>query len=239
MKIEPLSFLSDGLHLKGFLHVPDAGNPVAAVFGSHGLFSDGNSPKQCDMAQCCSEAQIAYFRFSHRGCGDSQGASDDAIDFAGRVRDMEAAIDTVLPRIGLSLPMGLYGSSLGGAVCLAVAQKRQPSAIVTYAAPVRSIGEGELPSPNAIPENILRHPAFAFDLRDHLSAVHHALVVHGSDDPVVPVSHANDIFNGISGPKKLIIQNGGDHPMSLPQHQEQFRKDALAWFRKYLIDNRR
>lgn len=227
-----MTFLSDGLRLKGVLHLPE-GEPKAVVFGSHGLFSDVTSPKQCDMAQCCSAEQMAYFRFSHRGCGESEGTQTDAIDFWGRVRDLEAAIEAVLPSFGRTLPLGLFGSSMGGAVCLAVASKLRPAAVVTYAAPIRSIGAGEGPVlPEGIPEGILRHPAFGFDLRDRLSDIRHVLVVHGSSDPVVPVSHAHDIFQRVSEPKRLTLQPGGDHPMSDPAHQEQFRKDAMDWIQK-------
>lgn len=224
-----IRFLSDGFRLKGILHLPE-GEPQAVVFGSHGLFSDVTSPKQCDMARCCSAEQVAYFRFSHRGCGESEGTQTDAIDFWGRVRDLEAAIEAVLPLFGPNLPVGLFGSSMGGAVCLAVASTLHPDAVVTYAAPIRSIGAGEGPVlPEGIPEEILRHPAFGFDLCDRLSAIRHALVVHGSSDPVVPVSHAHEIFQRVSEPKRLILQPGGDHPMSDPTHQEQFRKDAMDW----------
>jgi len=227
-----IHFLSDGLHLKGVLHIPE-GKPTAVVFGSHGLFSDVTSPKQCDMARCCSAERMAYFRFSHRGCGESEGTQADAIDFWGRVRDLEAAIDAVLPSFGRRLPVGLFGSSMGGAVCLAVAAKLRPAAVVTYAAPIRSIGAGEGPVlPEGIPERILRHPAFGFDLRDRLSGIRHVLVVHGSSDPVVPVSHAQEIFERVSEPKRLILQPGGDHPMSDPAHQAQFRKDAIDWIDK-------
>ncbi len=229
-----VTFSCDGLALKGVLHLPDV-EPTAVVFGSHGLFSDVESPKQCDMARCCSDAGMAYFRFSHRGCGESEGTPTDAVDFYGRVRDLEAAIEAVVPSFGRRLPVGLFGSSMGGAVCLAVASRLRPAAVVTYAAPIRSIGAGEgAVLPEGIPEWILRHPAFGFDLRGRLSGVSHVLVVHGSADPVVPVSHAQDIFERVSEPKRLILQPGGDHPMSDPEHQEQFRGDAMAWFRTHL-----
>lgn len=230
-----VTFSSDGLRLNGVLQLPDA-EPAAIVFGSHGLFSDVNSPKQCDMAGCCNAAGIAYFRFSHRGCGESEGTSTDAIGFWGRVRDLAAAVEAVLPRFDRPLPVGLFGSSMGGAVCLAVAATIHPAAVVTYAAPVRSIGAGKGPVlPEGIPEWILRHPDFGFDLREGVCGIPHVLVVHGEADPVVPVSHAREIFDRVAEPKRLILQPSGDHPMSDPMHQAAFRTEAMAWFRKWLL----
>jgi alpha-beta hydrolase superfamily lysophospholipase len=86
-----LSFMSDGFRLSGILHLPEVHLPPV-VIGSHGLLSTGNSPKQIELAGQCVAAGMAYFRFDHRGCGESDGGKADAVDFQGRCRDLRCAI---------------------------------------------------------------------------------------------------------------------------------------------------
>ena len=69
---QSLPFLADGLKLYGVLHLPDC-PPKALIVGCHGLMSDKASPKQVELARRCVNWGAAYFRFDHRGCGESEG----------------------------------------------------------------------------------------------------------------------------------------------------------------------
>ena len=52
-----IAFSSDGLLLKGFLHLPARKQPPV-VIGSHGLLSSGASPKQVALAQQAGDRQF-------------------------------------------------------------------------------------------------------------------------------------------------------------------------------------
>ena len=65
-----ITFSSNGFLLSGALHLPTTDLPPV-VIGSHGLLSNSSSPKQIQLARKCNEYGIAFFRFDHRGCGQS------------------------------------------------------------------------------------------------------------------------------------------------------------------------
>jgi dipeptidyl aminopeptidase/acylaminoacyl peptidase len=60
-----ISFRSDGLALKGTLHLPPSDKPPI-VIGLHGLYSSQESPKQIALARACNALGLAYLRFDHR-----------------------------------------------------------------------------------------------------------------------------------------------------------------------------
>lgn len=230
-------FSSNGYRLVGTLHLPSVDHPPI-VFGSHGLLGTRNSPKQQGMAKHCMQGNRAFFRFDHRGCGDSSGDESDAADFSGRCTDLKNAITFILKQHDFSDKIGLFGSSLGGSVCLSVAAEMPVQAIVTCSAPLstgalrHADDRADIPG---IPPGIRQNSAFYFDLTHNLSSIRHILIIHGDADTVVPVSHARDIYERVGNPRKLIIQKQGDHPMSHPFHQQCFYKEADDWYRRYFL----
>ncbi len=231
-EIIDLSFTADGFRLSGTLHLPGIDQPPFIV-GSHGLLSSASSPKQVELAGKCSEKGIAFFRFDHRGCGKSEGSRTDAADFHGRCRDLSNAIEFLQNHYDLGSRIGLFGSSLGGAVCLATAVSAKACAVVTIAAPLNSrslIMAARGIEPVEISAELALDPKFQFDIKDGLQAISSLLIFHGNNDSVVPVSHAHELFEKAGCPKKLIIQKEGDHVMSNPVDQKQFIHETMAWF---------
>jgi alpha-beta hydrolase superfamily lysophospholipase len=203
------------------------------VVGSHGLLSSGSSPKQIEMARQCSLNGMAYFRFDHRGCGQSEGVKADAADFNGRCRDLQCAIVFLRKNYDLTPKTGLFGSSLGGAVCLSVAAATNIHALVTVAAPLDSgslIDSARGVVPAGLSADLALSPRFRFDLSENLSGICNLLIFHGENDSVVPVSHAWKLYEKAGHPKKLVIQENGDHVMSLALHQKSFMQESILWF---------
>jgi alpha-beta hydrolase superfamily lysophospholipase len=237
--------------LKGFLHLPKTDHPPV-VIGSHGLVSSKDSPKQIELARRCNTAGIAYFRFDHRGCGESQGKFEEVTSLSGRSMDLRQAIRILMLRRELGKRVALFGSSFGGTTVLNVAAElnatgaagttallpAEISAIVTVAAPASSQyldAEPERP-----PELDFLTPEFyqthlQFDITGSLSNLHHVLVFHGDADSIVPVDNARMIFERVRSPKQLIIQENGDHPMSQATHQSDFQAKSIEWFTTYLL----
>jgi alpha-beta hydrolase superfamily lysophospholipase len=234
--IKKINFLSDGFKLKGYLHLPAAKRPPV-VIGCHGLYSTSKSPKQLALADQCSRFGIAYFRFDHRGCGSSEGKFEKVTSLEARGRDLADAVAVITGTADTGDRFGLFGSSMGGSVCLSVAAELEANTLVTFAAPIRShILENRRPvSENSdISEIFLDAKKRRFDISDRLSAISDILIVHGQADDVVPVSHAEEIYSLVKKPKKLIKQKNGDHPMSNEAHQRTFIREASLWFKRGL-----
>lgn len=233
--ITRIDFTVDGFRLAGSLYQPSVlTNRI--VIGCHGLLSDRTSPKQAVLARQCNICGMAYLAFDHRGCGQSDGDFMKVTTLPGRCRDLLAAIAFIRSETDLGLHVGLFGSSMGGAVCLAVAGEIKPTAVVTVAAPINSAtlirnrhntkDTGNFP-PSFYLENL------QFDITAKVSAVANLLVFHGDADETVPVSHGRDIHTLATVPKKIIIQRGGDHRMSDPAHQKQFIREAVNWLDRF------
>ncbi|HSQ85248.1 MAG TPA: alpha/beta fold hydrolase [Desulfobacterales bacterium] len=232
-----INFESDGFLLKGMLHLPEADLPPI-VIGSHGLLSNSFSPKQISLARECNANGIAYFRFDHRGCGQSNGVFNEVTSLEGRRNDLISAIKTIQMRKDIGKKIGLFGSSMGGTVCISVADVLDIDAWVTYAAPVRSSSitvankSDDAEKINPLPD----HKYLTWDISVQLKHLHHIFILHGDSDKIVPPANAHEIFTKSSNPKKMILQKGGNHPMSNKKHQKDFLREAVSWFKKWLID---
>ncbi|MFH0725253.1 MAG: alpha/beta fold hydrolase [Pseudomonadota bacterium] len=228
--IQTVYFASDGYRLKGRLHLPSEPNPPM-VIGSHGFLANRHSPKLIALAEQCNRCGIGFFRFDHRGCGESEGSFDSGTSLRGRCNDLLSAIRTLGELGHAKSGIGLFGSSMGGATVLSTAGRFPVAAIVAYAAPIQYLSH-----PDGLPDTVeaqqLRSGGIRFDAPLDLSALHHLLVFHGDVDTVVPISHGQALYQQAKRPKRMITQKGGDHPMSLPAHQSAFVRESVYWFKR-------
>jgi uncharacterized protein len=232
-----IAFTSDGFLLNGMLHLPETNLPPV-VIGSHGLLSNSYSPKQIALARECNAHGIAYFRFDHRGCGQSDGVFNENTSLNDRRNDLISAVNTIQMRKDIGEKIGLFGSSMGGTVCISVADLLGIDAWVTYASPVRSISVTRALEKSDDIEKIkplLDQKNLTWDVSDQLKHLHHIFILHGDSDAIVPPTNAHEIYTKSSKPKKLIIQKGGDHRMSKKKHQKYFLREAVNWFKEWLI----
>jgi alpha-beta hydrolase superfamily lysophospholipase len=228
----------DGLTLRGWLHLPTARRPPV-VIGCHGLFSSGDSHKQQVLARNCNQRGLAFLRFDHRGCGQSEGDFKTVTSLQGRSLDLAGAVAMLGARMELAPRVGLFGSSMGGAVCLAMAGRLKAKAVVTLAAPIRS-----QPVLGALSRSAERERVFAlldpanlqFDVSDKIDGVHALMLFHGDADTVVPVASAHEIYSRAGDPKAMRIHPRGDHQMSAPRDQAVFQQEAADWFARHLLD---
>ena len=231
-----VNFTADRFNLRGTLHLPQSPSPPV-VIGCHGLLSDRTSPKQVALAKACNRLGLAFFRFDHRGSGESEGRLEDHTTLDNRCSDLLHAIRHLTGRADLGKRVGLFGSSMGGAVCLRVAAQADIASLVTFAAPVRSqplkIADphAEMDPGRARMAAVLRED---YDLGAELKKLRNIMVFHGEADDVVPVAHAHEIFQRAAQPKRLVIQPRGDHLMSDPRHQQEFICEASLWLSRGL-----
>ena len=240
-------FDSDGLRLKGVLNAA-AGDDPPIVIGSHGLLSIGNSPKQMALAETLNIHGISYFRFDHRGCGESEGDFRQETSLDSRKKDLLNAVKA-LQEHGVSTErIGLFGSSFGGSAVLSAFKDISPKAAVILASPVKSgpvseallrleksiiTGENQRPF---LPDAEFVEKCLRFDIENSIGGISKTLVIHGEKDEIVPLKHAHIIFSKLSDPKELIVFPDGDHRVSNPAHQKIFLKMASSWFRTYLTE---
>jgi len=232
-----ITFSSDGFLLKGVLHLPETDLPPV-VIGSHGLLSNSYSPKQIALARECNAHGIAYFRFDHRGCGQSDGVFNEITSLNSRRNDLISAVNTIQMRKDLGKKIGLFGSSMGGTVCISVADVLDIAAWVTYASPVRSspvIAALEKSDNSDKIKPLLDQKYLTWDVSDQLRHLHHIFILHGDSDSIVSPTNAHEIYTKSNNPKKLIIQKGGNHLMSNKKHQKDFLREAVNWYKKWLI----
>ena len=230
--IEEIHFTVEGIRLAGTLHLPQTVKNPPVVIGLHGLLSNRSSAKQIDLAMACNTLGIAYFRIDHRGCGESEGEFESVTSLSARVRDLLAAVETLQNRGDLGEKIGLFGSSLGGTVCLAGASRLAAVSCVTLAAPIRSRdlhNAAKAEGDSRIPETFFNHQ-MQFDILEDVRQVRNLLIFHGDKDTVVPVNHAREIFRFAGEPKSLIVNREGDHRMTDPVHHKRFLTEASRWF---------
>ena len=225
----------DDLTISGQLYLPGRGDrtPYPTVCVCHGIPS--NSPDPSDkgyplLAERICRHGFAIFIFNFRGTGASGGN----LDILGWTRDLKAAIDYLcaLPEVDRSR-LSLLGFSGGAAVSVYVAsQDKRVSSIVTCACPAEFSFLLNADEPQSIIDHFrsigtIRDEGFPPSTEEWLSgfrlvspiryvagiAPRPLLLVHGSKDEMVEVSHAHRLYDSAGEPKQLIIVDGADHKL--------------------------
>lgn len=238
----PLSVVCDGLRLAGGAYVPE--RPRGIVVLLHGIPSvappDPDDAGYPGLALRFARAGWAAAWIEMRGVRASQGH----FSIEGWVRDARAAVDAARALAGAGgLRLALVGSSAGGCVAVeatkrgapvdALALLAAPAAWVSFAgdpqAAVRRITEE---SGMSLSEATLHDPtswagefetvvteASVVDIRVPM------LVVHGTDDEVVPVDHAQRIAERARNAQVRIIE-GAAHQL---RREERAIELVLEW----------
>ena len=216
--------------LAGVSHSPNV-KTSACVITCHGLYSSKDSEKYVSIGRRFCGESLAVLRFDFRGCGESGGLFEDA-SLTGRIEDLESALDFVEEQGYESV--GVMGSSLGGTVAVLTAAKdRRVKALVTWATPcyLDELFRGELIKGF----EKLRQDVSKYDVVKAVKEIYcPILVVHGSLDQQVPLSHANLLYKNANEPKDIKIIEGADHRFTNPTHRKRAVELTLGWFKNYL-----
>ena len=210
----------DGERLHGWW-VPARGCPARA----HVLLCHGNAGNVGDRvlhAALLAGRGLDVLPFDYRGYGRSTGRPSEH----GTYRDAHGARSVLLARPGVDRERVVYlGESLGGAVALALALEHPPAALVLQSAftSVRDMARRHYPLippllvPDAYP-SLRRIP----DLRAPL------LVIHGDRDEIVPLFHAEALFEAAREPKRLLVIEGAGHNDLLTLARERWASAVAA-----------
>jgi len=221
-----------GISLVGQLYLPDEGDrpPYPVVGICHGIPSGVPDPNDRGYPllaeRICGEG-FAVLIFNFRGTGASGGN----IDILGWTRDLGAVIDYLwaLPEVDRS-HLALLGFSGGAAVSVCVAaQDGRVSSVAACACPAEfSFVTGD------DPQVLIEHFRSIGAIRDKdfpssaeewfggfklVSPINYVadisprplLLVHGSRDEVVAVTHAHRLYEKAGQPKEIVIIDGAEH----------------------------
>ena len=195
------------------------GEPRGGVVVVHGARSCKENHR--DFMLACVASGLAAIAFDQRGHGASEGPLG-----AGALDDV-AAIASLLPGDG---PVFLRGTSMGGCLAIAAAQRAGARAVVAIcpAAPQQLLaglraGHFELQADRPGLEALLA----TIDLAQAARALGPDLMLlHAEGDEVVPIAHAVALHESAAG-SRLVRVPGGHHRSV--QHDAALQAEAVAF----------
>jgi pimeloyl-ACP methyl ester carboxylesterase len=214
------------------------------------MMSSKEGTKQKAFAHVFEARGFSALRFDFSFCGESEGKFEE-ITFAQEVDDLWSAVRWVQEK-GAG-PIGLLGSSMGGAVAILHARGDSSiEALVTLAAvgtPARIADrmddlqrktqewkdQGYVLGAEGEPGKDFFEDARSQDVVGAAGGLSvPLLVLHGGADEVVPVEDAYAIHVNAGGPKELKVLPGVDHRFTQPGALEEALELAAEWFQRYL-----
>ena len=241
-----------GNRLVGVVHAPAIpAKTRPGVILCHGMESTKDGAKHRRLGEQLSKAGLTVLRFDFSYVGESEGDFAD-LTFRGEVDDLGGAWDFFRGRV--PGPVGVLGSSMGGAVALLfAAEEPEVRALATIAA----VAHPERILVELRPAEIERwrkegmlslggvelRSTFLDDVRtlDVVAACRRircpTFIAHGSADRVVPCSDAEEIAAALGAEHALKIYPDADHRFSRPTDLEAMLADCSAWLERHLTRN--
>ena len=197
--VEVRSFeMTDGVRLTGWYAPVAAGKPSVLYF--HG--NAGNLSGRSERFQTILASGFGLLAVSYRGYPGSEGSPGER----HLIADGLALYDWLA---GQSDQIVVHGESLGTGVAVAVAARRDSRALVLEAPYTAAVDIAAEQYP-WMPVGFLMIDQFRS--RERIRRVSEpVLIVHGTDDRVIPVGHGRRIFALAGEPKTLAIVDGAGH----------------------------
>lgn len=222
---ESLSLATEDGETLAAWFVPAAG-ARATVLYLHG--NGGNIGHRVEMIGDFNDLGLNLLILDYRGYGESSGRPGEA----GSYRDAVAAWRYLTEKRGIpAASIVLFGESMGGAIAAWLAERHQPGAVVLYAAftSVADIARGYYP---LLPVRLLLR--LRYDTRAALARLDcPVLILHSSDDELVPFAHAEALYAAVRGAKELVALRGG-HNDALSASRDRYRRALEDFLSKNL-----
>ena len=214
---------SRGERLDYTFHAGDPATRNIVVLG-HGVTGNKDRPFVVALANGLAAAGIPALRFSFSGNGASGGRFTDS-NITKEVSDLGAVLDALAERT-----VCYAGHSMGGAVgVLRASEDPRIRLLVSLAGMVHTRAFAQREFGTVTPgagfmwddANCPLSPSFMDDLARIDSVVNRAplikvpwLLVHGSEDDVVPIQDTRDMLAAANGPRDFIEIKGAGHVFS-------------------------
>ncbi len=251
MKIEKISWKKDGLNIRGEVYLPraDSSESFPGLIVCHGIPAKGKEPDDRgypSLAESFCRQGFVVLIFNFRGAGWSEGN----FDILGWTRDLDGGLDHFIHRPEVDLRrIFLLGFSGGAAVSIYVTARRtEISALVSCASPAefRDLLSGQgrddflsyCRDAGIIKD--LNFPASLEDWTDGFRVVRPLdwveripprpfLIIHGTKDDVVDVSHARNLYDRVRGKAELFLIPEAGHRLRM---EERAMQKAMSWLGK-------
>jgi fermentation-respiration switch protein FrsA (DUF1100 family) len=199
-------------------------NDAPMILFCHG--NAGNISHRLDNIRLLTDLNIQVFIFDYRGYGKSSGRPSET----GLYKDGLAAYDFLVNKKHLPPErIILFGRSLGAAIAIEIALKRNVAAIILESAFTSSRGMAKTLSLFKIFASIL--PPHYNNLEKIARITVPKLIVHGEEDDIVPFSMGKEIYNTAQPPKYFSpIKNAGHNDTYLVGGKKYF--ETLSAFIK-------
>lgn len=252
-----IQFTSQDQKVYGMLHLPEGEGPFPAITLLHGFTGTRVESHRLFVkaARAIAAEGLAALRFDFRGSGESEGEFVD-MTLQGEVADARRAFDFLVQQSEIDTGrLGLLGLSLGGVVgiCLAGEDPRL-KALALWSTPVlgRSPGIG-FGAVQGVDLSTLGEKgwvdwagnrvgqAFFLSLRDldTLERVRQfkgpVLVIHGTDDALVPVDAGRRYVETLAGRVEAHWVKGADHTFSSLHWEGDVIEKTTGWFLRHLL----
>ncbi|MEP3429039.1 MAG: alpha/beta fold hydrolase [Roseibium sp.] len=176
---------------------PDA--PTVLYF--HG--NSKNMSSRWDRFQQIIDSGYGLYAPSYRGYAGSGGKPSEA----GFVSDALEHFDHLKSN---GIPVIVHGESLGTGVATAVAAERPDARLLVLEAPYTALLDMASASYPWLPVSILmKDPMLTRERIKNIAMP--VLILHGTEDRVIPVEHGKRVFEAANDPKELVIIDGIGH----------------------------
>jgi len=250
VELKPVTLEVDGINIAGQLYLPGGDGPYPTICTCHGIPAGIPDPADrgyASLAEKISPHGFAVLIFNFRGTGASGGN----LDMPGWTRDLKAVIDYLyaLPQLDNTY-LSLLGFSGGAAVSVYLAaEDKRVSSVVACACPA----EFDLFTGDDNPQSLIDHfreigairdDAFPTSAQEWIRgfeivkpidyinriAPRPLLLVHGSQDETVDISHARRLYAKAGQPKQLAIVEGAGHRL---RHSEEAMAIVIDWLKAH------
>ncbi len=217
------------------------GNQIVVI--GHGVTGNKDRPFLVHLAESLAEAGISVLRFSFSGNGESEGKFTDST-ITKEVADLGCVLDALE-----GYTVAYVGHSMGGAVgVLRAASDERIRFLVSLAGMVHTKAFAQREFGDVTPDEgfMWDEPdcplsqAYMDDLGGIDSVVQHAseftvpwLLVHGSEDDVVPLQDSLDILRHANEGAELVQLMNADHVFS-GESVLRMAADVVKWLDRHL-----
>ncbi len=191
---------ADGLTLAAWYRPPEPSQPTVIVLHGNG----GNRGGRAPLGRALAAAGLGVLLTDYRGYGGNPGHPTED----GLARDARAAV-AYLEEQGPGIPLVYFGGSLGAAVAVELATEHAPAALVLRSPFTSLVAVGRYHYPWLPVSALLKDRYESDELVATIDVP--TLVIAGDRDSTVPVEQSRSIYDGLPGPKRLLIVPGADH----------------------------
>lgn len=211
----------DNLSLIGWFAGPKKPNgKIVVLFHGQGIHIGYNAFK----ARYFLDAGYGIFMAEYRGFAGNPGSPTEE----GLYNDGRGVMQWLKDQHYPPSQVVVYGESLGTGVAVEIAAEFPVAGLIL-----------EAPYSSAVEIGEMRYPFFpiSFLMKDHLDSLSKIgrvkaplLVVHGSEDTIIPIKYSRKLFDAANEPKQFITMQGIGHPPELYQHGA--GKMMIGWLNK-------